>query len=105
MIFYLNQIDAVLDDLHSVDPHGGIQEAGVDMPVVLAIDAAAEGGVGADADVAAAVDVFVLEGVAPGLGLGVHAQADLADQEGFPTILTAGDDSLYYDFFQFAISL
>jgi len=75
------------------------------MPVVLAVDAAAEGGVGADADVADAIDVFVLKCVAPRLGFGIHAQTDLADQVGFPMILTVGDDSLYYDFFQFAISL
>jgi len=87
----LNQIDAVLDNLHSVDPHGGVQEAGVDMPVVLAVDASAEGGVGADADVAAAVDVLVLKGVAPGLGLGVHAQTDLADEICLRVVL-AGDD-------------
>ena len=38
----LHQIDAVLDDLLAVHPHGGVEEAGVDVPVVLAVDVAAE---------------------------------------------------------------
>lgn len=68
------------------------------MPVVLAVDAAAEGRVGADADVATAVDVLVLQGVTPGLSLGVHAQADLADEVSLRVVLAGDDPGEFFGF-------